>query len=372
MGVASISPALPKMQEQLGITEEQVAYLITVFTLPGIFLTLILGVLADRFGRKTILIPSLLTFGIAGGLCAFMPDFEWLLILRFLQGVGASALGSLNVTIIGDLFAPGRRATVMGYNASVLSVGTASYPAIGGALALLGWNFPFLLALLAIPVGLWIMHTLKLPRQSNEQDFLNYLKDAMKSIMQKEALTLFLISVITFIILYGALLTYFPFLVARKFSPSPLVIGFLMTLMSFGSAFMSSNLGRLRKYFHGKTLLLAAFSMYFIACSSIPYINSIWLLIVPVLLFGAAQGCNLPNVLTMLSDLAPVEYRAAFMSWNGTVLRLGQTLGPLLMGLVYAGYNLEGVYGLAAALAALMFVLAATMIRRGRGRPTRS
>ncbi|MEM7825683.1 MAG: hypothetical protein QW412_02390, partial [Candidatus Aenigmatarchaeota archaeon] len=55
------------------------------------------------FGRKKILIPSLMLFGIAGGLCSITKDFHILLILRFFQGVGASSLGSLNATIIVDI-----------------------------------------------------------------------------------------------------------------------------------------------------------------------------------------------------------------------------------------------------------------------------
>ncbi len=162
MGVASLTPAFPKIRDHFQITESQVGLLITVFTLPGIFLTLFLGILADRFGRKTILIPSLILFGLAGGLCAVFHDFHMLLILRFFQGIGAASLGSLNVTLIGDIYSGKQRAMAMGFNTSVLSVGTAAYPAIGGVLTMLDWYAPFLLAFLAIPVGIWIALSMKL------------------------------------------------------------------------------------------------------------------------------------------------------------------------------------------------------------------
>ena len=172
LGIASISPALPKIQQQLDITAEQIWLLITAFTLPGMVLTLFLGILADRLGRKTILIPSLLLFGISGGLCALTNDFNILLILRFFQGIGAASLSSLNLTIIGDMYENKfTRAKVMDYNTTVLSVGLAAFPAVGGALAMLAWYFPFLISLLAIPIGLWVMFTLKLPSRGNGQNF---------------------------------------------------------------------------------------------------------------------------------------------------------------------------------------------------------
>ncbi len=52
MGVAVLAPAFPEIAENLGISKSDVALLITVFTLPGIILAPIIGVLADRFGRK--------------------------------------------------------------------------------------------------------------------------------------------------------------------------------------------------------------------------------------------------------------------------------------------------------------------------------
>jgi MFS family permease len=75
-GTSSITPAFPTIVRELGVSSGQVGLLITVFTLPGILMTPLLGVLSDRYGRKKILVPALLLFGIAGGACAFARDFK--------------------------------------------------------------------------------------------------------------------------------------------------------------------------------------------------------------------------------------------------------------------------------------------------------
>jgi predicted MFS family arabinose efflux permease len=104
MGVASITPAFPKIIQALGISSTGIGLLITVFTFPGIFLTPILGVFADRYGRKRILIPSMFLFGIAGGACAFSRDFNLLeyrgafmslngMVLRLGQTLGPLLMG---------------------------------------------------------------------------------------------------------------------------------------------------------------------------------------------------------------------------------------------------------------------------------------
>jgi ACDE family multidrug resistance protein len=175
LGTSSVTPAFPTIVRELGISSGQVGLLITFFTLPGILMTPLLGILSDRYGRKKILVPALLLFGIAGGACAFARDFDVLLALRFFQGIGAAALGTLNVTVIGDIYEGREHSSALGYNSSVLSVGTASYPAIGGLLATFGWFYPFALPFAAIPIAIVVLFSLHNPEPRNDDRLRDYL-----------------------------------------------------------------------------------------------------------------------------------------------------------------------------------------------------
>jgi ACDE family multidrug resistance protein len=363
LGVSSITPAFPKIVQELGISSQAIGLLITVFTFPGVLLAPVLGVLADRLGRKKILVPALLLFGIAGGACGFARHFNLLLILRFLQGVGAASLGSLNVTLIGDLYSGKERTAAMGYNASVLSIGTAGYPAIGGALATLGWYYPFVLPFVAIPIGLLVLFSLKNPELKSEQNLKEYFSNTWQSIKNRQVIGLFLASVITFIMLYGSYLTYFPLLIGDSFGAPPWVIGLMMAMMSLTTAFTSSQLGKLARVYSGRTLLQASFIIYALALVMIPFMPNLWAFLIPIIIFGMAHGVNIPNIQTLLAGLAPIEYRAAFMSVNGMVLRLGQTLGPLLMGAVFGLWGMSGVFYAGASFAIAMCIVVVIMIR---------
>lgn len=363
LGVSSITPAFPKIVRELNVSSQAIGLLITVFTLPGVFLTPVLGVLADRFGRKKILVPSLFLFGLAGGACAFTQSFNVLLIFRFLQGVGAASLGSINTAIVGDLYSDKERIVAMGYNASVLSIGTATYPALGGTLAIIGWNYPFFLPLMAIPVGVFVLLWLKNPEPENKQSFKEYLKNALQSVKNRQVIGLFIASIITFIILYGPYLTYFPLLLGHSFAASSLVIGVLMSSMSLTTALTASQLGKLSKIFSERTLIKAAFFLYSFALLLIPFVPKLWVFLVPTIIFGIAQGINIPHIQTLLAGLAPMEYRAAFMSINGTVLRLGQTLGPVIMGIIFGFWGIEGVFYSGAGFSIAMFVIMLIIIR---------
>jgi ACDE family multidrug resistance protein len=351
LGVSSITPAFPRVMQELNITPERVGLLITFFTLPGVFLAPVLGVLADRYGRKRILIPSLVLFALAGSACAFTRDFNLLLLLRAFQGIGGASLGSINTTIIGDLYSGHRRTEAMGLNASVLSIGTASYPAIGGALALFGWNYPFFLALFALPVGILVLISLKSPEPRSSQSLKAYLGGAWGYLKNLKVWAFFTGSVITFVLLYGAILTYLTLLLADRYNASTFIIGLMISAMSLTTALASSQLGRINRKLSLGAIIRIDFVIYGISLILIPFMPNIWLLLVPVALFGIGHGGNVPGLQTGVAGLAPLEYRAAFMSINATVLRLGQTIGPPLMSLIYLSRGFDITFYAAGAIA---------------------
>ena len=352
LGVSSIAPAFPKIARALELSHSEIELLVSVFTLPGIFLTPVFGFFADRFGRKRILIPSLFLFGFAGGFSFFCRSFQPLLILRFIQGVGAASLGSINLTIIGDLYSGKDRIAAMGYNSSALSIGTASYPAIGGALAVIGWNYPFLLAFLAIPVGLLVMFRLENPEPKNTQHIADYLQDVLSIIKQKRVIGLFIASMVTFIVLYGAFITYFPLLMESSFGSSTFVIGIFMSTFAISDGITTYQLERLSRRYSERFLIKVGFMLYVIVLIVIPLAPNIWTLLIPTLLSGAANGINIPSILSLLAESAPIKNRAVFMSINGMILRVGQTVGPLFVGLFYGIGGMDFAF-----LATSVFVL---------------
>ncbi len=357
MGVASISPAFPKIQRELGITPNQIGLLITFFTLPGALLTPVVGVMADRYGRKKILIPSLFLFAVAGTACTFIKDFNLLLWMRAVQGIGAAALGSINSTIIGDLYEGKRRVQAMGLNASVLSIGVASYPSIGGALALIGWNYPFVLSALALPIGILALVLLKNPEPRSTQTINEYLSGAWSHLKNMKIAGLFSAGMLSFIIMYGAYLTYFTILMGEKFNASSLTIGVIMSVASLSNAVTASQLGRIHRWLFMTTILKISFSIYALSMLLVPFMSNLWCLLVPAVLSGMANGATLPSIQTSVAEIAPLEYRGAIMSLNNMMLRLGQTLGPPVIGIAYVYGGINATFFTAAGISMMVPVV---------------
>ena len=89
MGVTLILPVLPTMMHTFGLSAAAAGMVVVSFTLAEAAMTPVAGVLSDRFGRKAVLLPSLLVFALGGVLCLFADTWEEVLLYRIVQGLGA-------------------------------------------------------------------------------------------------------------------------------------------------------------------------------------------------------------------------------------------------------------------------------------------
>ncbi|RXG64979.1 MFS transporter, partial [Candidatus Atribacteria bacterium 1244-E10-H5-B2] len=116
-------------------------------------------------------------------------------------------------------------------------------------------------------------------------------------------------------------------------------------------------LGKIIKLFSKKIILKISFILYALALSIIPLISQPWLFFIPIIIFGIAHGMNIPVIQALFAEAAPVKYRATFMSVSGMTFRVGQTLGPLLMGMVISIWGIGGAFYAGAGLSIVMFII---------------
>lgn len=359
-GVFSINPIVPIIAQSLNIPPQQIGMLMTSFLLPTTFGSLIFGALADRIGRKKILIPSLLVFGIGGILCASASNFRSLLEWRFVTGIGSASLESIELTLISDLYSGKMLTTVMGINAAMIGFAATIYPVIGGMLAEFSWRYVFLLSVLAFPIGLLITTNCKLPNKPKSTQNLNlttYLKTTWKNIQNPQVLGLLLTVFSMFIIELGAFYIYIPMYAATTLHSSGAEIGIILSIESIVFAITASQLGLLSRWFSEKKLISYGFLLCGLSLLVIPTIHHTWLLITPCIVFGISQALALPSLQSMLAAIAPEGYRAGFMALNVTVQSLGRALGPLFAGVSFNVWGIQGVFYINALLAITTIII---------------
>lgn len=163
LGVPLIGPVLPVFRDAFSLTDARASLPVSAYFLTGIGLPPLIGLLTDRIGRRRVVVSSLIVFGVAGGLIAIGPGFAVVLGIRVVQGMAAAGIFITTVTLVGDTFEGIQRNTVLGANTAVLSAGAAIYPLVGGVLATVTWNAPFVAYLLALPVALVALRRLPEP-----------------------------------------------------------------------------------------------------------------------------------------------------------------------------------------------------------------
>lgn len=363
--VSSVSPAFPQVVEVFGISRVQVGWVVTAYSLPGILSAPLAGMGADRLGRKRVLVPTLFVFGLAGGACALARSFPVLLGLRAVQGLAAAPLVGLAVTIIGDRYDGATRATAVGYNATALNVGTAAYPAVGGALAAIAWYVPFALPLLALPVGAavaWKLETPAVDEAANGQSFRDYLTMVGERLRDRRIAGLLAVNFGIFLLIFGAFLTYLPELLDARFGASSLTAGGVLAAASVSSALVATQLGRLTAWVAPRRLIQASLVIDGVALALMPLAPGAWGVGAASLLYGVAQGLNQPALQTRLAELSSEASRGVLLSLNGMILRLGQAVGPLLLGFALVVGPIEAVFYAAAGLALVVGAAAVLLL----------
>src|SRR5690606_9132633 len=154
LGNSMLIPILPLMEKQLHISKLQSSYIITVYSIVAIFLIPIAGFLSDKFGRKVVIIPSLIIAGIGGiisGWAAWQLDhaFIWILVGRILQGIGAAGAFPIVLPLVGDLYKKEQDvSSSLGIIEPANTVGKVLSPILGAFIAGIRWYLRFF----AIPI----------------------------------------------------------------------------------------------------------------------------------------------------------------------------------------------------------------------------
>lgn len=367
MGVSIILPVLPRMAEHFQLTAGEIGWVITSFTLPSAIVTPISGVLADRFGRKAVMLPGLTLFALGGVGCALSRDLLELLFCRAIQGLGAAPLGIMYSTLVGDCYPEEDRPKMMGMVGATISIATAIYPMIGGLLGEYSWRFPFWCSLLAIPLTLLAIFV---PLQTPEghSNLKEYAKESSKIIFHSKAIGLFSLTFLCFCMLYGPSITYFPLLADTLYQASPSKIGTVFTLASVGTALVAINLALLNKICSKRSLMLIATACYFVAQTLILilplYCDIFWYLVIPIFAGGAAQGLTFPILTASLTSLAHTKTRALVMAMNGTTLRLSQSFAPLFFGIGWTFLGWQGPYFMGIGVAFFIGILSIVVFKQ--------
>jgi DHA1 family bicyclomycin/chloramphenicol resistance-like MFS transporter len=171
LAIDSMLPAMPQIGDALGVaTDNERQWILTAYLLGFGAAQIVYGSLADRFGRKPVLLVWLTIYVVFAAACAFATSFEMLLTARALCGVGAAATRVLSVSIVRDCYSGRQMARVMSLSFIVFLGVPIVAPSIGQAILLVApWPWIFgVLSIFGLAVITW--SAAKLPETLHPED----------------------------------------------------------------------------------------------------------------------------------------------------------------------------------------------------------
>ena len=335
-GQGVIGPVLPLYAKNFGVSATVVGLTLTVFALARLILNVPAGMIADRFGRRILLIggPILTSIGMFGS--GFAGDIWSLLIWRFIAGGGSAFYMSGALIYLIDIAPSDRRARYVATNQWALSVGVALGPGIGGLVAeRWGLAAPFhVVGVIALIAAAYAIFRLPETRNSTGRasESKSPVRDAALIIRSAPFVAIAFVTGTIFMTRAGTRATLVPLHADDTLGWGPGEIGLvftatgIMTLFTLWPAtWATENIGRASVImFSG---LAAALGTLVIAASSTP----LWFVMGNIIL-TLGTGTAGPAPAAFVADLFPEELRGLGIGLYRSAGDVGFVIGPPALG----------------------------------------
>ncbi|MBI2915142.1 MAG: MFS transporter [Firmicutes bacterium] len=335
-----LMPVLPTMQKAMRISPFQAGLIITFFSVPAGILVPFAGILSDRVGRKKVMVPSMVVFGLGGLAAALVASWAsdpYVLILagRFVQGVGAAGMMQLAMALAGDIFQTGERTKALGVLEGANGVGKVTSPIIGSLTAVVLWYAPFFVyAVLAIPAAVFVWLGVKEPRVARATKGVgSYLQEIGSLFLKKwKGLTTSLLAGFLDLFLLFGVLFFLAEILDRRFEVSALVRGLVLAVPVLAISVTSVISGTyLQKKGFSKLiptgLLVVAGALLFL-----PQVGRPVVFFAAVASMGVGIGLSLSSLNTLITSSVAEEQRGIITCIYGGVRFLGAAVGPPAFG----------------------------------------
>lgn len=343
LGNSMLVPVLPKMMKVMHLSLFQAGLIITIFSIPAGIVIPVAGALSDHVGRKVIIVPALMVYGLgglaAGFFAAFLAHpFPWILAARLVQGIGAGGTYQLAMTVAGDMFAGESRAGALGKLEAANGLGKVVSPIAGSLLALIIWLAPFFVyGLLSFPIAALVWWMIREPASAkNSQGFGAYWK-GLKTTLRTKAGSLavtFLGGALVLFVLFGVL-SYLADILEVRFRVHEIVRGLLIAIPVLASAtasYLSGTVLQRRLKAWSKPVLIGGLALIGAAMVFEPiWVTTSAAVALFILVFqGIGTGASLPAINTMVTSATSAKERGVVTSLYGSVRFFGVALGPPL------------------------------------------
>lgn len=381
IGFGIIIPVLPKLLAemiQIDLNEASTygGYLLTSFAIAQFLFSPIMGSLSDQYGRRPVLLLSLLGFAIDYLILAFAPTFSWLIIGRIIAGVfGASY--TVASAYIADISTEDNRAKNFGMLGAAFGLGFIIGPLLGGLFGEIGVRVPFYvaagLAFVNFLYGYFILpESLSL---ENRRKFDWKRANPIGTIQQIFSYKAIGYLLFTFFLLnlgVHAINSNWAYYTMYRFEWSEGMVGLSLAFVGVLISIVQAGLAQKAvDYFGEGKSIYYGISLYVLGMFLFAFASSTWMMFVFLIPYCLGGICG-PNLQSYLVGQVPANQQGELQGGLTAIQSLTTIFGPLIMTGIFFYTTKEGTpfyfpgsaFILAAILMAISFVIAYTILKR--------
>ena len=343
---ASLTPALPAMQEHFAYLENVGLWVKLVIAIPSLFILLgapVIGIGVDYIGRKSILVISVILFGLFGSLGFFIPSLFGILASRALVGLATAGITISVTTLIGDYYSGPARLKALGLQVAFVGVGAVTALIIGGVLADFNWRNPFLIHSLAFLLLPMILFFLKEPERTVKKQESSSIESAEESsgttvnqpqsddlkVPTKLLIFIYVTALVTELMLYLVpvhLPFYLQAMTGTNAKESSIAIAAMALCFILGSLLFAKVKERLSYI----TVVFVSLGLVSIGYEIIGLVNNYVLVLFGLAICGLGGGLLVPNLDSWLTATVSSIYRGRAVGGLTASTFLGQFLSPIM------------------------------------------
>lgn len=360
LGNSMLIPVLPALGKALGVSSLQAGLVITLFSVPAGLSIPFTGFLADRFGRRAVLLPALALYAV-GGLTAGLSwlilksdAYPFILMSRVLQGIGAAGTAPVAMTLVGDLFGGSQRSRALGVLEAANGTGKILSPILGAAVGILAWFYPFFVfPVFVLPVFIAVLFLISEPPSQRQPPNIKQYFSILKRVLTQKGRCLggtFFAGMNVLLILFGLL-----FFLSEHLETALRIEGivkgvWLAIPVSFMCATSYTTGWVIKKKLDLMPLVVVAGLLLLTAALvSFIFLHGTVFFFAGISLAGIGTGLTLPCLNTLVTSSVGPNARGIVTAFYGGVRFFGVAAGPPLFALLLA-YSTRLTFGVAAGL----------------------
>ncbi len=328
IGFGMIAPILPLYARSFDVSTAMVGLLITSFGVARLFTNLPAGKLADRIGRRPLILTGPLITAVGALLAGFAPGFWFLVGARFVQGLGSAMSATASMAVLADVSTPENRGRTMSVFHGSLLIGASIGPSIGGVLAaLVGLQGVFFVyAATALGVWLWarwkVVETLDLSAVREEPVAV---RSGRLERVSGGTLAIFFTRT-------GTRSTIVPLIGADRLGLSAIGIGNVLTVAAVLNVLALPIAGWSVDRFGRKRTIVPSTIVSALGVFLFAVAPNITTFVAAAMVLGIGTGIAGPAPAAYVADLARGKSYGTTMGLFRTVSDLGFVVGPVLLG----------------------------------------